>query len=286
MTSHMASFTVKNSDGASVDVHLQGAHITKWTTSAGLSPIYMSPKAIFEEGKALRGGVPVCWPQFSDMGPLSSFHGVARTRPWTVDEASVADGVASFDFAIAAGDEAAPGIHASARLTVTVRGSGLKIELAAKNLSSDAPLSFTTALHTYFNADVANLEIRGVLDNCEYADNLKARAIQPPAPIRKIEGETDRVYKNAGGAGGEVLLSDAGLATQIRVSGDNLPDVVLWNPWVDKTLRLKDLPEDAWRHFVCVEHGAILTPVKLLPGESWSGAQLIEATPLSKASNL
>ena len=48
-------------------VALHGAHLMEWTPAGQKPVLYMSPQAIFEGGKPIRGGVPVCWPWFGDL---------------------------------------------------------------------------------------------------------------------------------------------------------------------------------------------------------------------------
>ena len=75
---------------ATARVALHGAQIMEWTP-AGRDPVlYLSPHAVYREGKAIRGGVPVCWPWF---GPHPSdaalpAHGFARNRFWELSEKS------------------------------------------------------------------------------------------------------------------------------------------------------------------------------------------------------
>lgn len=45
--------------------------------------IFVSKKAVFKPPKAIRGGVPVCFPQFGGFGPLQQ-HGFARNSAFEV----------------------------------------------------------------------------------------------------------------------------------------------------------------------------------------------------------
>ena len=54
---------------ATAEVYLHGATLTSWKVG-GEELIFVSPKAVFEPPKAIRGGVPVCFPQFGMLGPL------------------------------------------------------------------------------------------------------------------------------------------------------------------------------------------------------------------------
>lgn len=265
--------TLKSSDGAAVVVHEQGAHVASWTTADGKEVMYMSPTAVYKDGTPLRGGVPVCFPQFSDMGPFNA-HGVARNRKWSIVE--VKEGLGVFKIEFRPGDEKlGDAVHADLFLTVTFNSSELKLSLKCCNLSS-ASLSFTTALHTYFSiSSISNVNIHG-LDNFNFADNLKKRQVFPPEQIRIIDKEVDRVYFSVTGP---VMIADSVNSRNIVVSGSGLPDVVLWNPWIEKTQKFSDMPPDGYKDFVCVEHGVIQAPYSIPAGESWEGAQVIVVKP-------
>jgi len=68
-----------------------GAHLLGMDASEGKSlVIYLSPQALLGEGKAIRGGVPVCWPWF---GPSLEdaqlpMHGFVRNRFWKLESAA------------------------------------------------------------------------------------------------------------------------------------------------------------------------------------------------------
>lgn len=47
---------LKHSNGSHADIYLNGGHVSNWTNAKGDSVIFMSSKAIFKDGKAIRGG--------------------------------------------------------------------------------------------------------------------------------------------------------------------------------------------------------------------------------------
>jgi len=274
-TEKLSCVTLKHGTRATVTVVLQGAHVSAWTTEAGHSPIYMSPTAVFAEGKALRGGVPICFPQFSDMGPLAQAHGVARNHLWELVEKAEGGEASTAVFSFKPTD--AELVKALAGLvpqfTVRIAGEQLSMDLKMTNVGAETA-KFTAALHTYFSvSDIAKLRISGVLDTCRFADNLQARKMCDPAKIAEIDKEVDRIYQAA--AGGPVVLHDAGTGVSLEISQRGFQDVVLWNPWIEKAKRLADLPDDGYTKFVCVEAAAALTPLFVAPGESVVGGQTI-----------
>lgn len=57
--------------------------MTTWCDNAGVSRLFTSESALFDGKKAIRGGIPICFPQFAKLGPLAQ-HGFARVSYWEV----------------------------------------------------------------------------------------------------------------------------------------------------------------------------------------------------------
>lgn len=73
---------------AAVAVH--GATVLSFKPNSGPSSgrdlLWLSPDAKAAEGKAIRGGIPLCGPWFGPHAtvPSAPVHGLIRTRPWTL----------------------------------------------------------------------------------------------------------------------------------------------------------------------------------------------------------
>jgi glucose-6-phosphate 1-epimerase len=244
-----------------------GAHVTSWVTPDGTEQLFLSARSVYEAGKAIRGGVPVIFPQFSDRGPLPK-HGFARARPWSAARRAPNEAVLALR-----DDDATRALwpHAfDAELTVTVEADALHVALAVEN-TGDAPLSFTGALHTYLRVDdVAGVTIEG-LRGVRYQDATAGRAerVEESAALRLV-GEVDRVYLDAPN---DVVVREPGRSRV--VSAEGFPDVVVWNPGADLAATLADLEPDGWRRFVCIEAAVVAQPVVLAPRKRWTGRQRI-----------
>jgi D-hexose-6-phosphate mutarotase len=59
-------YKIVAADGSIAEVHSQGAHLTSWKGPTGDERLYTSPTAVFKEGSAIRGGVPIIFPVFGD----------------------------------------------------------------------------------------------------------------------------------------------------------------------------------------------------------------------------
>ena len=93
---------------------------------------------------------------------------------------------------------------------------------------------------------------------------------QQSGPIA-FDGEVDRVYLETDHA---VTLQDGSRKVFIEKSGSL--STVIWNPWIEKTARMGDMPADAYQNMVCVETSNALSDVRSLePGESHQFQQAI-----------
>ncbi|RNF20762.1 aldose 1-epimerase-like protein [Trypanosoma conorhini] len=279
----------KHDDGSSITVHTQGAHLTSWRNAAGEELLYTSPDAVYKEGVPIRGGVPVIFPQFGGLGPLRS-HGFARIREWKLKD--VRSGMASFTLEVPASDmqtqntevqqgkAISPSGNVSLLYTITFSNEQLQLQMEVTSHVLQANVNFTFAFHTYFAVeDVTHTLVNGV-NLTPFIDNLlKERRLQAPQQLWGLKKEVDRIYKNQTCA---VLLVDMKKRRTTHISSEHLPDVVVWNPWVLKTAKMKDLPADGYKKFVCVEHGSITTKVSLPPEGVWKASQRIRLLSVSK----
>lgn len=263
-------------DGARATVLRHGGHLLSWVPAGGTEQMYLSPRSAFAPGQAVRGGVPVIFPQFSARGPLPR-HGFARTRLWQTVRAESNDREAVAVLRLS-DDDATRALwpHAFAlELTVRLRGNELGLQLACHNQGVEA-FSFTAALHTYFQVDrLAAVEVRG-LSGLSYWDAVDDTLKIDPAATLQPLGDVDRIYQDVRG---ELLLHEAGAAThrQLRLRQDGFEDVVVWNPGPHKCASLSDMPADGYEHMLCIEAARVARPVLLAPEANWSGTQHLTA---------
>ncbi len=261
---------VQAPDGAQAIVLLHGGHVVSWIPAGGREQLYLSPQAVAGPGQAVRGGVPVIFPQFEQRGPDTSLprHGLARTRTWAVESSSRAKDHAQLTLALDDNAETrALWPHSfTLELTVSISGQRLDLELYAHN-PGETSWPFAAALHTYLAvSDLSQARLQG-LEGCHYVDSLTGGETVEDHPEKRFSGEIDRIYAKAR----NLLLRDG--PRRLAIEADQLPDVVLWNPGPDKCAALKDMPPDGWQRMLCVEGGNILEPLTLGPDESWSGRQ-------------
>lgn len=257
-------------NGAQATVLLQGGQLVSWRPTRSEEQLYLSPTTQYGEGTAVRGGVPVIFPQFNTQGPLPK-HGFARNRLWKLEEATVR-GEHAFAVLSLSDDEATRALwpHAyTLELTISVDTRRLEMELAVIN-RGDRTFECQAALHTYLaTADVSRAQLEGLMGQ-NYQDAVLDQPRQQWVDVVTIAQELDRIYWAAPKA---LTLREVGRRLQIESQG--FEDVVVWNPGPDKCAQLKDMPADGWQQMLCVEAAQIGNPVRLAPGEEWSGMQTL-----------
>ena len=253
--------------GDKLVVALQGAQVLSWV-AAGRERLYLSPRSAMDGQSAIRGGIPVCFPQFNQRGPLPK-HGFARNLPWTLNPAHL--GADDAHLALSLGDSERtrrlwPQAF-EARLLIALRPGALQVELAVRNTDSK-PLNFTGALHTYLAvSDVAQARLLGLGGHAEW--NAVTDRHGTAAPELRFVGEFDRVY-SAAPQGYELL---DGLHSLSIEQDMDWAHTVVWNPGADKCASLKDMPADGWQYMLCVEAAQVYEPIVVPPGDFWQGAQ-------------
>lgn len=271
------TLSLQAADGARADIRLQGAHVLSWIP-AGESGnrLFLSRLARYAPGEAVRGGVPVIFPQFASEGALPK-HGFARTALWSAAGVTQdADGSAVASFRLADSDDSRrlwPQAFA-AELRVAILGCRLEMTLAVRNTGDDA-FDFTAALHTYLRvSEIANVRIHG-LHGLRYRDSAAGNRERIETPeASSIAGEVDRIYFDAPPGLRVEEASDAG---GFELHQQGFTDTVIWNPGAERAAALADLEPDGWRRMLCVEAAAIGRPPKLLAGEIWRGSQTLIA---------
>ena len=266
-------------DGAHAEICVHGAHVTSWIPAGErANRLYVSASSPFAPGVAIRGGVPICFPQFADQGPLP-MHGFARLTAWEVLRTGHLEGGAA-QAALRLTDSAVTRElwpHPFAiMLTVTAGGPTLALELAVTNTGTTG-FAFTTALHTYLRvADIGTTRVRG-LEGVRYRDKvLKKEDVAGTATELLIDRPLDRVY-HAIPAMIEVREPDRSLA--VRATG--MTDTVVWNPGPACGAALPDLDPGGHARMLCVEAAVASRSLMLLPGETWHGTANVDRAGLT-----
>lgn len=258
-----------HNDHARARISLYGGQVLSYLPAgADADLLFLSDLAYDQAGKAIKGGVPLCWPWFGPdpEGAGRPAHGFARIRTWRLaDGARQEDGATWVRLELDPDDATRdwwPGPWAVA-LEVTV-GAALTLALTTRN-TGDRPLTLSQGLHTYFRVgDVTRAAVHG-LDGRPYIDKVAGGAERTQDGPVTIAGEVDRIYT---GVEGHLVLDDPALGRSIRIASGGSASAVVWNPWADIARSMADLGDDDYRGFLCVETtNAGPDQVRLAPGD-------------------
>lgn len=260
-------FVILNVDTswAILRVSLYGGQILCWQPKTEINPVlWLSSSAQYQYGKAIRGGVPVCWPWFGNhpVDSLQPSHGFARLSTWVIREIkTLSDGEVSIVLSLDR-VKVGPNSFADLRLHITM-GIALKISLITINRSSHQ-IIFTEGLHTYFMiSDIENIYITGLCGS-EYINmydgNNKSIQIEE---IRFVEGLCKIFCKNES----DCIIKDPGMGRQIKIEKSGSFTTAIWSPGLNVAQGMVDIGD--WRSMVCVESAnALSDEVTLMPGKS------------------
>jgi len=260
-------------DGAKAEIYLYGGHVASWHPAGETEQLYLSNKTIYKNGTPIRGGIPVCFPQFNNYGTIMK-HGFARINPWELMGVKRTDLEARAEFALVDTTETQKiwPFAFSVKLTVTIGGQTLRTELSVTN-NDRKPFAFTGALHTYLLVnDISKMTIEG-LHKCMYKDSVtgKTDLVQNEEELT-IQGEVDRVYINGPR---EVTIREAG--RKLKFKSEGFKDIVVWNPGPEGCKGIKDMEPEDYRRMVCVEAAIVMEPQEVPSGKTWHGMQELTA---------
>lgn len=264
----MQSVELNHASGATARVFDHGAHVTSWKTSDGVERLFLSERAEFKPGVAIRGGVPIIFPQFAALGALPK-HGFARTTSWQLESSSNEQAV----FVLLPSDATAVWPHQFlARYVVTLDDDELSMALTIANVDAK-PMAFTAALHTYLRVqNVEHIQLHG-LQYCRYRDsahgNVERDELQPTV---SIQGEVDRIYFSTSQP---IIVREPG-QREMQCHASGFADTVIWNPGAALTAKMADMTHDGYLNMMCVEAAAIGSPISLQAGQSWTGMQTLK----------
>ena len=249
------------------EMYMHGAHVTSWRPAGSEEVLFLSTKSRWEEGQAIRGGIPICFPWFRGKAddPHAPGHGFVRTRSWQLYSIVENDAGVAVTMFIESDGQTRRWWPAEFRLVYGVTfGSELKLELVCINTGKTA-LHFEEALHTYNQvADVGMVRLQG-LDGTRFLDNTDSNKEKTQLGDVTIASQTDNAFVNTQNP---VDLLDPKMRRRIRLRKANSSTTVVWNPWQEGAGGLRDLGEGEWKQFLCVEASNIMSATATLaPGQ-------------------
>ncbi len=233
--------------------------------------LFLSQQSEYAEGKAIRGGVPLCWPWFGPdpKGLQRPNHGFVRNHFWQIAKTEAvgeAETKVSLLFNESVKKENTWRKPFMLMLDVTI-GRSLQLKLTSLN-TGDEPFAITQAFHSYFRVgDIERVKVLG-LEDCEYFDKLDRGTQKHQNGAVNVSGEIDSIYTNAVN---DLIVVDSVLKRNISIHSPDTSTAVVWNPWSKTSRKMPDLASDAYRQFICVEVGNIAFDlIQIQPGGRYS----------------
>ena len=251
-------------ESAIAKIAVQGAHLFHYSRIGEEPILWLSESSYMEDGKHIRGGIPICWPSFGMNNPELPQHGFARNRMW--DLVNIIENDSSSTTVIMELNDTRKSRREweykfNLQVSITISDK-LTMELTTLNRDSQA-FKFTQALHTYFNiSDISNIHIEG-LNEKPYLDALSNESKVQNGDVT-FNSEVDSVYQEVDK---DILLKDK--SRDIKIQSEGSSSAVVWNPWIEKAKRMSGMRDDAYTEFVCIETANAFDDYKILqPGES------------------
>ena len=238
---------IKN-NSTTAKIALQGAHIFEYKRKMQDELFWLSEVSDFEFGKAIRGGVPICWPSFGLNNSELPQHGFARTSLFECISSEEIDlNTTEVQLRLTHSEESLKLWNYKFELVLKVTISdNLTIELKTTN-KDNKEFKLTQALHSYFKlSDISNAVVKG-LDNKPCFDALTNETNIQNGDIT-FNQEFDKVFQKVDS---EIILQDK--EKTISINNEGSSSVVVWNPWIEKCKRMSAMKDDAYKEFVCIE---------------------------------
>ncbi len=239
---------------------MQGAHLFHYERAGDAPLLWVSGASVFENAKAIRGGVPLCWPWFGMHTTDDSLpqHGFARSVIWKLIDSKENNDSTELTFVLKSSAETLALWPYQFELTYRVTiGSQLALQLITKNCDNKA-FTITQALHTYFNiSHIANIHVNGLQEK-PYFDALKKMDSIQEGNIT-FNQEVDRIYQEVTNP---IELVDK--TRTIIIANENSTSVVVWNPWIEKCARMSAMEPTSYKTMVCIESANALSDARTI----------------------
>ncbi len=247
-------------------MHLHGAHVTSWRPAGSDEVIFVSSKARYADGQAIRGGIPICFPWFRGKSddPKAPAHGFVRTKTWNLESIKAQGEDVAVTMSTSSDDATKKWWPQEFRAHLRVTfGRELKLEFTVENTGTNEA-RYEEALHTYYLVgDSTSARVQG-LDGGSYLDNTDGNRDKKQTGEVNVSNAMDSAYVNNDAA---LQVIDPVLKRRIHIRKENSRTTVIWNPWKEAAEKMSDMGTNEWEKMLCVEGANILNnAVTLNPG--------------------
>lgn len=257
-------------DWGSADIALYGAQVHSWKNAEGAEYLFVSGRHYREAGKAVQGGIPVCWPWFGlhSADPSLGRHGFVRTLVWKPGPVCEIGDRTRIVLSCFDDDRTRVIWNFSFRLDLEITlGPSLDLVLYSTNMDSVA-FELTDAFHAYFLVDSASRARISGFSGAECTDSRagsgSAEAVWiGSGDVADLGSHVDRVYHCETAS----VLYGISAGGGVRLSKEGFPETVVWNPGPVLADALADLGSMEAGRMVCME-AVCGSPKTVAPGET------------------
>jgi glucose-6-phosphate 1-epimerase len=241
-------------------VSLYGGQVLSFKPTGHKDVLWLSERASYQKGKAIRGGIPLCWPWFGANNKQSQYlaenpntalksvnHGFARQLSWQITSIDADESGVTLVLVLS-GENQHPLWPNAYTLTQTLFfGKSFKQTLEMSNLSSEAA-QYSAALHSYFSVSNPNQVSIDGLTGLRYSDKLTGCSSTQHESVSCV-GEIDREYHS----GEKMTIVDNNWQRKIDITSSNCQQWVLWNPGAELANTMADIHPQGEQEYVCLE---------------------------------
>lgn len=248
-------------DVATATMSLYGGQLLQFQKVDEQPIIWLSERSHYQKNKAIRGGIPICWPWFGahETDKNQPAHGYARIRMWQVDDVYLEEQAVNIHISLPLQDQECVVSQLKYKIA-----DDLTVALETINQSNEN-IEISSALHSYYQVgDITKIGIKGLAEK-QYIDKTQLNKIGIQDSPLVITCETDRIYLDTTGM---IIIQDPVLNRSIQIKKTGSNSTVVWNPWADKSMSMTDMPDNGWQTMVCVEAANVGSDARFLaPGE-------------------
>jgi len=247
-----------NHQACQAELSLYGGQVLTWQPSQHKPVLWLSDKAIYRQGKAIRGGIPICWPWFGGFSASGSAqevkagnHGFARQSIWQLDRVDIQELGVYLTLTLSGKNKHPLWPHAFKLTQEIFFGTELKQSLHIQN-NSNVVVNYSGALHTYFRVSSPKNIAIPALVGMKFDDKLTAKpqntAANTPEKVQCV-GAVDRVYHSSKA----MQIIDQQWQRVINIQTTNTQQWVLWNPGKAGAEAMADIHDKGENEYICLE---------------------------------
>ena len=249
----ISAITISHRLGDAV-ISLYGGQVLSWQPKNQQPVFWLSDNAQYIEGKAIRGGIPLCWPWFGafkgdnqEVVNSAGNHGFARQRTWQVSLVELDAKQAKIVLSLTGKNECENWPEKYLLQQELIFSETFAQKLVMTNLSEN-PMQYSGALHSYFSVShPENIEINS-LDEALFDDKLTGK-VKVKDKLSHCIGPIDRIYHSSQ----RQEIIDHEWQRKIIVCSTNCQQWVLWNPGKDIAEGMADIHLGGENEYVCLE---------------------------------